>query len=152
MRHQYLTPQIVDFIPERLDEGVLYICERYRTVVHRCCCGCGQEVVTPMSPADWSLRWERGVVSLHPSIGNWSFPCRSHYIIWKNQVIWAGSMTQAQVERVKKRDQAEKVAYIAAVNRQKADRDPSIQIDPSPEHAWSIFLRLWRAIFNRRLP
>ena len=86
MRQHMVRPEFVAVIPERLEDGVLYICERYRTVAHKCCCGCGQEVITPLGPADWSLRREGKSVTLHPSIGNWSFPCRSHYFIRRNKV------------------------------------------------------------------
>lgn len=69
-----LIPEFVEFIPERLAPEVLYISKRYSTASHLCCCGCGLEVVTPLNPAKWRLIENNGTVSLHPSIGNWSFP------------------------------------------------------------------------------
>jgi hypothetical protein len=27
----------------------------FRTAAHCCCCGCGEEVVTPFTPTDWSM-------------------------------------------------------------------------------------------------
>ena len=30
-------------------------------------------------------------ISLNPSIGNWSYPCRSHYWIKGNRVVWDGT-------------------------------------------------------------
>src|ERR1700730_13391675 len=62
-----LQPEFVDFIPERLDRGVLYISRRYSTASHLCCCGCGLEVVTPLNPAKWHLSVDKGTVSLNPS-------------------------------------------------------------------------------------
>jgi hypothetical protein len=50
MQHKF-----VEFIPDELDTGVLYISTTYATVVHKCCCGCGNEVVTPLTPNDWQL-------------------------------------------------------------------------------------------------
>jgi hypothetical protein len=64
-----LTPEFVDFIPEVLEDGKLYISQTYATAVHKCCCGCGHKVVTPLSPTGWRLAVERGFVSLYPSIG-----------------------------------------------------------------------------------
>ena len=32
---------------------------------------------------------DNGTVSLRPSIGNWQLPCRSHYFIVRNRVVWA---------------------------------------------------------------
>lgn len=105
-----LTPAFVEFIPEKLDDGVLYISRRYRTASHRCCCGCGLEVVTPLNPAKWRLtEHPGGAVSLHPSVGNWSFPCKSHYFVTGNLVSWAGSMSAAQITAVQARDKFDAV-------------------------------------------
>jgi hypothetical protein len=53
-------------------QDTIYISIRFATVGHKCCCGCGREVITPLSPTDWSLTSDGETVSLHPSIGNWS--------------------------------------------------------------------------------
>lgn len=119
MKLTTVTPKFVEFIPDKLSDGVLYISERFCTASHKCCCGCGEEVVTPLTPADWSLRKDGDIVTLHPSIGNWSFPCRSHYWIRRNRVVWAGAISQRQVERVRARDRVDKEAYIAFVNHNK---------------------------------
>jgi hypothetical protein len=120
MRQTHISHQFVEFIPERLDEGVLYISHRYGTAAHKCCCGCGEEVITPLTPTDWSLRMDGNVVTLHPSIGNWSYACRSHYLIRRSKVIWAGQMSQQQIEGGRAIDRAAKQAYFEAVNRKKA--------------------------------
>jgi hypothetical protein len=49
-------------------------------------CGCNNEVVTPLSPTDWQLTFDGESVSLNPSIGNWSFKCKSHYWIVKDTI------------------------------------------------------------------
>jgi len=99
-----LRPEFIEFIPDRLEPRVLYISRRYATATHLCCCGCGLEVVTPLNPAKWRLTEHNGSVSLRPSIGNWSFPCRSHYWIEGNRVRWAGAMSPAAIVHVKTRD------------------------------------------------
>lgn len=101
-----IEPVFVDTIPGVLEEGRLYISRRYRTAMHRCCCGCGLEVVTPLNPAKWRLTEEGATVSLYPSVGNWSFPCQSHYWIEKNGVRWARVMPKWQIDKVRRRDQA----------------------------------------------
>lgn len=68
----------VELIPDEFDDGTVYVSIPYATVVHRCCCGCGQEIVTPLTPTDWTLSFDGETISLDPSIGNWSLPCRSH--------------------------------------------------------------------------
>lgn len=99
----------VDFIPDRLETGVLYISRRYATATHLCCCGCGLEVVTPLNPAKWRLDERDGTVSLTPSIGNWSFPCKSHYWIIGNEVRWAAAMAPALIAAVKACDRRDVV-------------------------------------------
>jgi hypothetical protein len=128
MRRSTITPTFVNVIPDQLENGILYICERYRTAAHKCCCGCGEEVITPLTPADWSIRKEGNAVSLTPSIGNWSFTCKSHYWIRRNRVIWAGHYSQRQIDRVKARDKSDKEACIAAINLQKDQHEKTISI------------------------
>ncbi len=119
MKQTHLSHKLVEFIPEKLDAGVLYISRRYGTVAHKCCCGCGEEVITPLTPTDWSLRMDGNLVTLHPSIGNWSFNCQSHYWIRRSQVIWAEQMSQQEIERGRANERASKKAYFEEVNRKK---------------------------------
>lgn len=126
MKQTNIIPKYVDYIPEKLDKGVLYICNKYQIASHLCCCGCGKEVITPLSPADWSIRRVGKTISMHPSIGNWSFPCQSHYIIQNNAVIWAGALSSAQIAHVREQDQTDKLKYIAILNKQKEPEKFSI--------------------------
>lgn len=80
--------KFVDYMPERLDPDVLYVSIRFALVSHSCACGCGEEVVTPLAPADWQLIFNGETVSLYPSIGNWNYKCRSHYWIRENNAVW----------------------------------------------------------------
>ncbi|MBK7970270.1 MAG: hypothetical protein IPK08_15745 [Bacteroidetes bacterium] len=63
--------KFVEFIPDVIEGGVLYISIEYCTAIHKCACGCGNEVVTPLSPTDWEITFNGKTVSLDPSIGNW---------------------------------------------------------------------------------
>lgn len=85
-RSETLRPEFVEFIPSTLQTGVLYISRKYKTASHLCCCGCGNKVVTPLNPSGWQLTEKRGIVSLYPSIGNWSLSCQSHYWIRSNRI------------------------------------------------------------------
>ena len=89
MRVEVFRVEHVEFIPKPLVEGVLYISKRFATASHLCACGCGEKVVTPINPADWQLHDRNGLVTLSPSIGNWSYACQSHYFIRNNRVFWA---------------------------------------------------------------
>ena len=123
MKQQSLRPVFVEYIPEQIHDGALYISQRYQTATHKCCCGCGQEVVTPIGPTNWALRMERGAVTLDPSIGNWSLPCRSHYWIRDGKVVWAAPMSRQQIERGRAYDQRSRDLYIAEVNREKEQKE-----------------------------
>ena len=61
--HTSLLHEFVEYIPAELAEGLLYISTPFRTVVHPCACGCGNKVVTPVSPADWQLFYDGDTVS-----------------------------------------------------------------------------------------
>jgi Family of unknown function (DUF6527) len=89
-----LSHKFVEFVPEVLEKNVLYVSITYGTASHLCCCGCGREVVTPITPTGWKLTFDGETVSLNPSIGNWNFPCRSHYWISNNRVEWAENWTK----------------------------------------------------------
>lgn len=80
-----ITPVFVEFVPEILEENVLYISEEYECAIHNCLCGCGRKTVTPLGKDWWKLiKHDDGRVSLTPSIGNFQFDCKSHYILTKN--------------------------------------------------------------------
>lgn len=119
MKRQSITPKFVEFIPDQVEDGILYVSETYKTAIHRCCCGCGEEVVTPLTPADWQLTREGSVVSLLPSIGNWNYPCRSHYWIVRNRVEWSRQMSQKQIRHIQERDRRDKQLYVANLNAQR---------------------------------
>ena len=78
--------KFVEFIPSDLEEGFLYISLKYCTATHKCFCGCGNKVITPISPLFWKLTFDGKSVSLYPSIGNWNLVCKSHYWIINNKV------------------------------------------------------------------
>lgn len=103
-----LEHRFVDCIPDVLEERVVYVAIEFATVVHRCCCGCGHEVVTPLSPTDWSLTFDGETISLDPSIGNWSFQCQSHYWIGRNRVRWAPRWSKGQIAAGRAHDSAVK--------------------------------------------
>jgi hypothetical protein len=98
MKHvNVLRFEFVEYIPKDLKNNTIYISISCRTAVHKCCCGCGYEVVTPLSPTGWQLIFNGESISLYPSIGNWSFPCRSHYWIRNNIVQWAPKWSKKEI-------------------------------------------------------
>jgi hypothetical protein len=81
-----LQHKFVELIPDSLADNILYVSLEYRTVIHKCGCGCGREIVTPISPNDWQLNFDGKTISLYPSIGNYNIPCKSHYWIRNNTI------------------------------------------------------------------
>jgi hypothetical protein len=103
-----LDPQFIEFLPESLDEGVLYISIPYATTAHLCACGCGEEVVAPLSPTDWRLTFDGETVSLDPSIGSWSSACQSHYWIEESRIHWAARWSKEKIARGREDDRLRK--------------------------------------------
>jgi hypothetical protein len=103
--------EFVEFIPDALKERMLYISIPYSTAVHSCFCGCGREVVTPLSPTAWHLIFDGKTVSLGPSIGSWSLPCRSHYFITKNRVVWATKWSDKRIAKGREREASVRERY-----------------------------------------
>lgn len=94
-----VTFEFVDYIPTQLEEGVVYIAPEFGAVIHLCCDGCGERVSTPLHPGQWTLTFDGQTISLSPSIGNWVLPCKSHYIIRRNRVIWASRWDDERIAR-----------------------------------------------------
>jgi hypothetical protein len=114
---QAIRPEYVGQLPDRLEEGVLYIAEEFNLTAHKCCCGCGEDVYNKLSPVKWRLiKMRDGSVSLEPSVGNWKYACESHYWIRENRVIDAGPMSVKAIEAVKKQDRRDRDKHIARVN------------------------------------
>lgn len=103
MKHEF-----VDSIPERLTNDVLYISLKYGTAAHQCCCGCGSEVVTPITPTDWLIIYDGENVSLYPSVGNWNLKCKSHYWIRDGKIVWAETWSEERIATGKLKDRSAK--------------------------------------------
>lgn len=89
MKHDTFKPEFVHFIPEELEQGILYVSERFAVSIHLCACGCGEKTVLPFgTPEGWGYDRDGDLVTFDPSIGNYQMPCRSHYYIRRNTVVW----------------------------------------------------------------
>lgn len=97
MRVTQIVPEFVTSFPTELGPGLLYVSAQFSTAAHLCACGCGREVITPLSPAQWVLTFD-GTVSIRPSIGNWALPCQSHYVIDHGKVEWARTFTRDEIQ------------------------------------------------------
>jgi hypothetical protein len=140
IRHKRLEHRFVEHIPERLEAGILYVSMEYATSAHRCCCGCGEEVVAPFTPTDWKMTFDGETISLRPSIGSWTLKCRSHYVIDRGNVIESGRWSDEQIEAERRRDRAAKARFYGHV--------PTVQpsVQPASINAAPGF---WRRIWGR---
>jgi hypothetical protein len=111
MRTDSLVIVMVDRVPSDTAEGTLYVAAERGLAIHRCCCGCGFEVVTKLSPTAWHLEVDGDRPSLYPSIGNWGLPCQSHYIVHKGRVIWARSFSRREIATVRQAADNERAAF-----------------------------------------
>lgn len=111
MRHNRLKHRFVMEMPDKIEPGILYVSTEYGSAVHVCCCGCGEEIVTPLTPTDWKVIYDGESISLHPSIGNWTLPCQSHYVIWRGDVIEAEPWTEQRIEAARQCSHEAKVQF-----------------------------------------
>ena len=139
-----IAHEFVKTVPDELEEHTLYVSMDYATAVHMCCCGCGQEVVTPLSPTDWMLTYDGVSVSLSPSIGNWSFECRSHYWITRGRVRWARRWSRNRINLEREHDRRLKVMYYGESETYSRPKGASTQKKP--------LKRLWNWISVLRRP
>jgi hypothetical protein len=143
IRIKQLQHRFVDLIPDKAEPGVLYVSMEYATAAHRCCCGCGEEVVTPFSPAQWQMSFNGDAVSLHPSVGNWNLRCRSHYVIRDGRVIEAPTWTKKEVEAGRRRDENARAHYFAGQKKGAAATGASTPAAASLELGHWPRLKLW---------
>jgi uncharacterized protein DUF6527 len=141
LRHQF-----VEFMPPEIEAGVIYISLEYLTVIHRCCCGCGERVVTPIGPTDWSVTFHGDSVSMYPSIGNWGLACGSHYVIRHGGVEWAGTWSRKRIEAARRADHAAKERLF----EQAADTSGVVAASEPSSCATPVRRRWWRRLVARR--
>lgn len=139
MRYLHLEHRFVQHLPRNLDPGVLYISMEYGTAAHSCCCGCGEEIVTPFTPTDWKMTFDGETVSLWPSIGNWNLACRSHYVIRRGQVLKAAPWSDEQIAAGRMRDKAVKARHFGTSDMPTEIGSDSVR--PGTKGLWSKVLR-----------
>ena len=130
-RKLILAHEFVEYIPNDLKEGTIYVSMAFATAVHKCCCGCGNEVVTPISPTDWQLTFDGESISLYPSIGNWNLDCKSHYWIIRNRVQWARRWSRKEIAAGRAHDRLRQERYFNDASP--SDGDTIVKFEDSKE-------------------
>lgn len=136
MRYARLEHRFVKHIPDTLEPGVLYVSMEYATAAHSCCCGCGEEVVTPFTPTDWRMTFDGASVSIRPSIGSWTLTCRSHYVIDHGRVLEAKPWTNEQIEAERRRDRAAKQRFYGHPPQEDVQATPGPQSTKPRRPLW----------------
>ena len=140
-----LKHEFVEYIPAHLMDGTIYVSMTYAVAQHRCCCGCGNKVITPFSPTDWKLIFDGESISLDPSIGNWNFPCQSHYWITRNRVRWARQWSLEEIEATRVQDQLAKEEYFRSAEKPIVSRTQGTKAGQSKprESIWRMLETWW---------
>ena len=97
-----LRPLFVEQFPDDFESGILYVSMQHAICGHLCACGCGEKVITPLSPKQWKIAYNGEDVTLYPSIGNYAFACQSHYFLTNGNIIWVGERDVEKGKRKKK--------------------------------------------------
>ena len=111
MKTEHFRLERVHYMPKQLEDAVLYVSEEFETAAHLCACGCGAKVRTPLGPTEWTVRETEAGPTLRPSIGNWQRQCRSHYLITRGSVKWAGQWSEDKVLAGRAAEQSKREAY-----------------------------------------
>ncbi len=138
MRIDRLRPSFVTDIPECLEPGVLYMALEYDAMAHVCACGCGNEIATPIGPTDWNIAWNGVGLTVRPSVGNGSLPCRSHYLIDSSRVVWLPPMTDGEIVYERVRTARAKGLYHEPAVAIPAAADPPSHTPEKPKEPWIV--------------
>lgn len=140
MRIDHLEHRFVSTVPGDLEAGVLYVSIEYDTTIHLCACGCRNQVVLPLHPTAWRLLYDGAAVSMWPSVGNWSFPCRSHYWIKDGRIQWSGAWSDTQIAAGRQRTLSERGVAVT----------PSVEAEgPAAQGLWPRVKRGLRRALRR---
>lgn len=99
---RHVTEMLYPWFDEKdqLEDGVLYVVDgaakEDQIILYNCPCGCGNTVMIPYykdgtqkeQTPSWSYREVDGRVTLSPSIFSTGWPCRSHYFVRDNKIVW----------------------------------------------------------------
>jgi len=148
VKQHILRHEFIEHFPETLEEGTLYVSMQYGSASHKCCCGCGNDVYTPLSPTDWKLIFDGRTISLYPSIGNWSFLCQSHYFITNNRVQWVRGWSSQEIAAGRANDKRAKQRPYDTNQTATTDRNGEEQREKPPKRWW----RKLTMLFSSRHP
>lgn len=103
--------QRVQYMPNEISSGVLYVSDEFDIAIHLCACGCGVKVKTPLGATEWRVEDSDEGVTLYPSVGNWQQKCQSHYWIYQGKIFWAESWSKEKIAASRRHEERRRQAY-----------------------------------------
>lgn len=147
-----LEHEFVDRFPEVLQDGALYISIESSAIGHKCCCGCGEEVIVSLTPASWRFTYDGENVSIWPSIGSHSLACRSHYVIDKSLVKWCRPWTDEEARLGREQETQRAAQYYESKLKPASSIAPETVPSPTKDdksqdrkpRGWDVVKRLFK--------
>lgn len=99
------------YLPKELEEGFLYVSKEFGVAGHLCPCRCKHKIITPLDPTEWSFKEVNDKPILFPSIGNWQFPCKSHYWITPGEIEWSYHWSKEQIKEGSEAEEDKRKSY-----------------------------------------
>lgn len=103
--------QKVYYMPKQLEPGILYVSDEFKVAAHLCPCGCGNKIITPILPVNWTFSEYNNLPTLSPSISNWQLPCKSHYWITKGHISWSYKISKEQASESWFKEEKTRLTY-----------------------------------------
>ena len=139
--------RFVESTPVELEDRVLYVSVKFRVVVHLCACGCKNKVVTPLRPAKWEFTFNGDSISMWPSIGNWQFPCKSHYLVIRDRIEWCKPWTEKEIAEGRANDARDSQRYYA-VRRNSMSSEALVPVVEKLHR--NLIIRRWKTLRRRQ--
>lgn len=118
----------VHYLPNELEEGLLYVSEEFGVAGHLCPCGCKNKIITPLDKTEWSFKEIMNKPTLYPSIGNWQLPCKSHYWIIEGTIEWSYPWSEEQIIEGREAEEEKRKAYYDNLEKKQVKKSRIKQI------------------------
>ena len=83
------------------------------------------------------MTYDGQAISLWPSVGNWTLPCRSHYVVNDAVVIEARSWSDEEIAAERRRDRVAKGRHYGTAVKSEFDQETSrVTHDVSDRTGW----------------
>jgi hypothetical protein len=114
----------VEYLPQELEPGILYVSKEFGVAGHLCPCGCGNKIITPLGRTEWEFSESKAEATLYPSIGNWQLPCRSHYWIRKGKIKWSYSWSDQRISKGREAEEERRKEYYDKLHKKHKKDNP----------------------------